>query len=206
MEIGNASGDFIDLKSYEKDMRYLIDTYIKADDSRKLGAFDNFTLLDFILIQAEKLKGENKEAAAEAIENNIRKKIVEKQLINPKYYEKLSAILLQLIEERRKGVHSYEELLNKYIQLVKQLEQPENNPEYPKSIRHRGALRAFYDNFGNDEEFALTIDKAIRESKEADFRYNKQKERKIKNALYAVVNDKEKIEEIYNLAVEQPEY
>lgn len=74
MEIGNASGDFIDLKSYEKDMRYLIDTYIKADDSRKLGAFDNFTLLDFILIQAEKLKGENKEAAAEAIENNIRKK------------------------------------------------------------------------------------------------------------------------------------
>ena len=206
MEIGNASGDFIDLKSYEKDMRYLIDTYIKADDSRKLGAFDNFTLLDFILIQAEKLKGENKEAAAEAIENNIRKKIVEKQLINPKYYEKLSAILLQLIEERRKGVHSYEELLNKYIQLVKQLEQPENNPEYPKSIRNRGALRAFYDNFGNDEEFALTIDKAIRESKEADFRYNKQKERKIKNALYAVVNDKEKIEEIYNLAVEQPEY
>ena len=206
MEIGNASGDFIDIKSYEKDMRYLIDTYIKADDSRKLGAFDNFTLLDFILIQAEKLKGENKEAAAEAIENNIRKKIVEKQLINPKYYEKLSAILLQLIEERRKGVHSYEELLNKYIQLVKQLEQPENNPEYPKSIRNRGALRAFYDNFGNDEEFALTIDKAIRESKEADFRYNKQKERKIKNALYAVVNDKEKIEEIYNLAVEQPEY
>ena len=161
----------------------------EADDSRKLGAFDNFTLLDFILIQAEKLKGENKEAAAEAIENNIRKKIVEKQLINPKYYEKLSAILLQLIEERRKGVHSYEELLNKYIQLVKQLEQPENNPEYPKSIRHRGALRAFYDNFGNDEEFALTIDKAIRESKEADFRYNKQKERKIKNALYAVVNE-----------------
>ena len=86
------------------------------------------------------------------------------------------------------------------------MEQPENNPEYPKSIRNRGALRAFYDNFGNDEEFALTIDKAIRESKEADFRYNKQKERKIKNALYAVVNDKEKIEEIYNLAVEQPEY
>lgn len=38
--IGNASGDFIDLKSYEADMRRLIDTYIKADDSRKIRSAD----------------------------------------------------------------------------------------------------------------------------------------------------------------------
>jgi len=42
--MGNASGDFIDLKSYEADMRRLIDNYIKADDSRKIGEFDDFTL------------------------------------------------------------------------------------------------------------------------------------------------------------------
>jgi type I restriction enzyme R subunit len=70
--IGNASGDFIDLKSYEQDMRRLIDTYIRSEDSRKLGEFDDFTLLDFVEAQGENLKGENKESAAEAIENNIR--------------------------------------------------------------------------------------------------------------------------------------
>ncbi|QOW61024.1 type I restriction endonuclease subunit R [Treponema pedis] len=206
MEIGRASGDFIDLKSYESDMRYLIDTYIKADDSRKLGAFDDFTLLDFILIQAEKLKGENKDAAAEIIENNIRKKIVEKQLMNPKYYAKLSAILMELVEQRRQAAHSYEELLNKYIALVKKSEQPENNTDYPKSIRTSGARRAFYDNFGNDEQLAVALDTAIRESKEADFRYNKVKEKKIKRAIYNIIADKNKVDDIYNLAVQQPEY
>src|SRR5665648_13501 len=109
--IGKASGDFIDLKSYEADMRRMIDTYIKADDSRKIGEFDDFTLLDFVLAQSEKLDGKGKEAAAEAIENNIRKKVVEKILINPKYYEKMSAILDELIKARREGAITYEKLL-----------------------------------------------------------------------------------------------
>ena len=47
--IGQASGDFIDLKQYEPGMRYLIDNYIIAFDSEKIGILDDFTLLDFIL-------------------------------------------------------------------------------------------------------------------------------------------------------------
>lgn len=117
--IGNASGDFIDLKSYEADMRRLIDTYIRAEDSRGIGKFDDFTLLDFVAVQGEKLGGSGKESAAEAIENNIRKKIVEKILINPKYYEKMSAILDELIKERRKGAIAYEKLLDHYRVLLK---------------------------------------------------------------------------------------
>jgi type I restriction enzyme R subunit len=101
--IGNASGDFIDLKSYEADMHRLIDTYIKADDSRKLGEFDDFT----VQAQGAKLAGREKEVAAEAIENNIRKKVVEKILINPKYYEKMSTILDELIKARREGGGNY---------------------------------------------------------------------------------------------------
>ena len=206
MEIGRASGDFIDLKLYENDMRYLIDTYIKADDSRKLGAFDDFTLLDFVLMQEEKLKGKDKEAVAEAIENNIRKKSVEKQPLNPKYYEKLSLILAQLVEQRRKDAHSYEELLQQYIELVKKAEQSENNSDYPVSIRKSGALRAFYDNFGNDEQLALTLDQTIRDSKEADFRNNQFKAKKIKRALFTVLGDQVLVESVYALAAEQPEY
>jgi type I restriction enzyme R subunit len=48
-----------------------------------------FTLLDFVSVMGEKLGGKGKEAAAEAIENNIRKKVVERILINPKYCEKM---------------------------------------------------------------------------------------------------------------------
>ena len=139
--IGNASGDFIDLKAYESDMRRLIDTYIKAEDSRVIGEFDDFTLLDFVIAQGEKFDGKGKEAAAEAIENNIRRKIVEKMHINPKYYEKMSAILDELIRERRKGVAAYEEFLERYIDLVK-IGKSENNPHYPESVRHSAARRA----------------------------------------------------------------
>lgn len=212
--IGNASGDFIDLKSYEADMRRLIDTYIKADDSRKIGEFDDFTLLDFVLVQGEKLNGKGKEAAAEAIENNIRKKVVEKNLINPKYYAKMSAILDELIKARREGALAYEKLLDKYIELVKQVENPENNPRYPASIRHSAALRALYDNCGEDEALAIALDKAVRKSKQADFRHNQFKERRIKAAIHAVIKDrfsseneaKMEVERIYNIVVEQVEY
>jgi type I restriction enzyme R subunit len=83
-------------------MRRLIDTYIKAEDSRNIGKFDNFTLLKFVLEQGENLKGKGKETTAEGIENNIRKKIIEKIQINPKYYENLSVILDELIKNERK--------------------------------------------------------------------------------------------------------
>jgi type I restriction enzyme R subunit len=204
--IGNASGDFIDLKSYEADMRRLIDTYIKADDSRKIGEFDDFTLLDFVLTQGEQFGGKGKEAAAEAIENNIRKKVVEKILINPKYYEKMSAILDELIKARREGAITYEKMLEKYVELVKNAENPENNLRYPESIRHSGALRALFDNCGEDEVLALALDKAVRESKQADFRHNEFKERKIKRALFAILQDMDEVERVYNIVVEQGEY
>ncbi len=35
-----ASGDYIDFKMYEPAMRHLIDTYIRAEDSQKIAAFD----------------------------------------------------------------------------------------------------------------------------------------------------------------------
>ena len=108
--IGTASGDFLDLKAYEPDMRKMIDNYITAADAEKIGDFDDLTLLDFVAKQGETLTGEgdsgHKEGAAEAIENNIRKKVIEKVTVNPRYYAKMSEILDKLIEERKQGVLS----------------------------------------------------------------------------------------------------
>ena len=204
--IGKTSGDFIDLKSYEADMRRLIDNYIKAEDSRTLGEFDNLTLLDFVLIQGEKLGGKNKEAAAEAIENNIRKKIVEKILINPKYYEKMSAILDELIRLRREGAAEYEAMLTMYIDLAKKTENPETYSDYPENIRHSCALRAFYDNCGEDEALAIALDQSVRENILDGFRHNEFKERRIKRALFEILKDHDEVDRIFNIVVEQKEY
>ncbi|MDR2376524.1 MAG: restriction endonuclease subunit R, partial [Treponema sp.] len=206
--IGRTSADFIDLKSFEPGMRFLIDNYIIAEDSRKLGAFDDFTLLDFILAQEEKLKdkGQSKESAAEAIENNIRKKIVEKILINPKYYERMSAILEQLIKERREGAIAYEQLLERYIAHARNVIRPEENEDYPKSIRKSGALRALYDNCGEDEELALALHEAVMENIQDRFRHNPVKENHIKRALLRILGNDSEVERIFKIICEQEEY
>jgi type I restriction enzyme R subunit len=187
-------------------MRRLIDTYIKAEDSRIIGEFDDFTLLDFVYAHGEKLGGKSKEAIAEAIENNIRRKVFERILVNPKYFERLSAILDELIKDRRRGAIAYEQLLEKYVELAKKAESPENNPHYPENIRHSGALRSFYDNCGQDEALAIALDKAVRGSIQDGFRHDLFKERRIKAALLAVLNDKDDMERVYSLVVAQAEY
>src|SRR5690606_8653092 len=103
-----ASEETIDLKSYEADMRFLIDTYIKAEESEKVSPFDDISLLDLMganmseAIESlpKSIKG-NKEAVAETIENNVRSKIVEEHLLDPKYFDQMSILLQELIERRK---------------------------------------------------------------------------------------------------------
>ena len=208
--IGRASGDFIDLKAYEPGMRYLIDNYISASESQEIGSTSDFTLLDFILTQEEKLKGEadkgEQESAAETIENNIRKKVVERMVINPAYYAKMSSILEQLILDRKRGVIAYGQLLETYMQLAKNVTKPEDNNRYPESIRGSGAMRALYDNCGEDEQTAIKLHKAIVKAKQDGFRNNPVKENKIKRALYQILNDEDEVERVYQIVVEQEEY
>ena len=90
-EIRNASGETLDLKTYEADMRHLIDNYIQAEEPRTISPFEDMTLLDMIVNSgiADAInslpKGikSNKEAVAETIENNVRKKIIKEHLIRP---------------------------------------------------------------------------------------------------------------------------
>ena len=210
-QIGRASGDFIDLKAYEPDMRFLIDNYIVSEGAEKIGDFDDFTLLDFILDQREKLVGDNSdsrkhESAAETIEKNVRKKIVERHLVNPKYYEKMSAILDQLIQERRQGVIDYTELLQKYIDLARNVTKPEENEDYPETVRHSAALRALYDNTGYSVDLAVELHEAVLRSRMDGFRNNPVKEKQIKRELYKILKDKNEVERIFKIIVEQEEY
>jgi type I restriction enzyme R subunit len=195
---------------YEPGMRYLIDNYIEASDATKIGVFDDFTLLDFIISQEDKFvkdtpRGQT-DSAAETIENNIRKKVVQKIIINPAYYSKMSEVLEQLILDRKKGVLAYKQLLEKYIELAKQVTKPEDNTRYPESIRMSGALRALFDNCGEDEGLALKIHKAVIKSKQDGFRHNLMKERRIKQELFKVLQDIDEVERVYSIVKEQEEY
>ena len=208
--IGRASGDFLDFKQFEPGMRYLIDNYIVADDAEKIAMFDDFTLLDFILAQEDKLNNDGKskeqESAAEAIENNIRKKVVQKIVINPAYYSKMSEVLEQLILDRKRGVIAYKQLLERYLELAKNVSTPEENEHYPESIRKSGAMRAFYDNCGEDEQLAIRLHKAVMISKMDGFRNNPVKETRIKRKLYKILKDEDMVERLYKIVVEQEEY
>ena len=226
-EIGLSSGDFIDLKQYDSAMRHLIDNYISASDSEKLGDMENFTLLAYIQKkQEEDLKNGNsgsdnkhksaQQNVAETIENNIRRKIIEKTPVNPKYYQKMSELFQTLIDERKEEVASYKEMLEKYAGLVIQVENPEQNNSHPESIRTSLALCALYDNFGEDEEYALALHKAVLDTKQDHFRGDLIKERQIKGGIYRVVqkfmNEAERdeqmdtVEKIYEIVKEQAEY
>ena len=147
-----------------------------------------------------------KEGAAEAIENNIRRKMVEKITVNPKYYEKMSAILEKLIQDRQQGVLSYKELLEEYIKLAKNVEHPEQNEDYPESIRKSKAMQALYDNVGEDEVLALKVHKAVMSSKMSGFRGDSIKENRIKRALFVILNDDATVERLFKIIEKQEEY
>ena len=103
-EVKLASGDYIDLKMYEPAMRHLLDTYIRAEDSEQLSAFDDVTLMQLIVERGDAAVDalpegirKNREAVAETIENNVRRLIIDETAVNPKYYEKMSELLDALI-------------------------------------------------------------------------------------------------------------
>jgi type I restriction enzyme R subunit len=188
-EVKLASGDYIDLKMYEPAMRHLIDTYIRAEESEKVSAFDDVSLIQLIVERGAAAIDalpdgirKNKEAVAEAIENNVRKLIIDEQPINPKYYEKMSALLDALIEQRRKEALDYQEYLRRIVELTKKVASPEASGAYPVAMNTPGK-RALYDNLDTDEPLALAIDAAVRASRQDDWRSNQFKVRRVRNAI-----------------------
>jgi type I restriction enzyme R subunit len=212
-EVKLASGDYIDLKMYEPAMRHLIDTYIRADDSETISAFDDMSLIQLIVERGMGAvdalpKGirENKDAVAETIENNVRKLIIDEQPINPKYYEKMSELLDALIEKRKADALAYEEYLAELVKLAKQVKNPTTGEVYPASL-NTVAKRSLYDNLGKDEALALNLDKAILAARQDSWRDNTVKIKKVRNAIKAVLGDDDAlVNNILNIVASQDEY
>jgi type I restriction enzyme, R subunit len=160
-EVKLASGDYIDMKMYEPAMRHLIDTYIRAEESEVISAFDDLSLVQLIVERGAEAvsalpKGirESREAVAETIENNVRKLIIDETPINPKYYERMSALLDALIAQRKSDKFDYEKYLADIVALAKKAQNPTEGATYPASL-NSPAKRALYDNLAKNEKLAL---------------------------------------------------
>lgn len=203
--VRKASGESLDLKAYEADMRHLIDTYIDADEPRKISPFDDMGLLELIVktgignaiaSQLGGLKG-NKAAIAETIENNIRSKIVKEHLSDPAYYERMSALLDEIIALRKTKAIEYEAYLKRIAELAKRVEAG-HSEETPQALKNSPGLRALYNNLkqtvANEDPgnyrgmndpmltLALEIDRTVKRVRPDGFRGVKAKENVIKAA------------------------
>lgn len=212
MVIKLASGDYIDLKMYEPAMRHLIDTYIQAEDSVKISAFDDIGLVDLIVQKGPEAINDlpdsiksNEDATAETIENNVRKLIIDEMPGNPIYFELMSKLLDEIIKQRKAQALRYQEYLQKIIDLTKKVCRPDTSTRYTPNLNTK-AKRALYDNLNQNEELALVLDEIILKTKKADWRGNLQKEREIKKAILSVVKNENEVERIFELVKNQTEY
>jgi len=211
--IRKASGETLDMKAYEADMRHLIDTYIEADEPRKISPFDNMGLLELIVKtgiadainkQLGGLKG-NRAAIAETIENNVRRKIIKEHLSDPAYYEKMSALLDEIIAARKAKAIEYEEYLKRIAELAKRVEAG-HAEETPEKLDTPGK-RALYNNLSQNETLALRVDETVKRVRPDAWRDNGgPREQVIKAALYGLLQDITEVERIFVIIKAQAEY
>lgn len=228
--IRKASGETLDIKPFEADMRHLIDTYIEASEPRKISPFDNMGLLELIVKTgiaeaiAKKLgemKG-NQGAVAETIENNVRSKIIKENPTDPAFFAKMSALLDEIIKLRKEKAIEYEEYLKRIGELAAKV-QAGKAEDTPDTLNTPGKL-ALYNNLTPQNtvaepatpygpstgdavlDLALKIDNAVKQARPDGWRGIQAREMMVKQAMYKVLNSVEEVERLFPIIVAQQEY
>lgn len=228
--IKKHSGEELDIKPYEADMRHLINTYIQADPAADLGHLSSLSLTEMIIETgihdaiARKLndKGKlSKNAIAEGIINNVRKTIIRDQLTDPKFYEEMSKLLADLIKQKRDDTDSYEKFLQEAEALVKRLAKKQPTAGIPAILHGNPEAIALFNNLASipattfqcpvdaDEKavLALEIDLAMREQAPAGWRGDETREKQVLNALFPILaRDRTATQAIFEIVKHQGGY
>ncbi|MDI9341055.1 MAG: HsdR family type I site-specific deoxyribonuclease [Sediminibacterium sp.] len=207
-----ASGEVLDMKTYEADMRFLIDNFIQADEAQMLSVFGDMSLLDIITSEGiseaiDKMPGSlkgNKQAVAETIENNVRSKIIKDELLDPAFFNEMSVLLDEIIKARKENALSYEAYLKRIAELAAKVNTG-TSETMPGTIRTPGQ-RALYNNLDHDEDLAMQVHEAVVTYKPDAWRGNIPRENSIKARLYEIFKDEDEVERIFAIIEKQTEY
>ncbi|MBP8259192.1 MAG: type I restriction endonuclease subunit R [Verrucomicrobia bacterium] len=236
--IKKHSGEELDIKPYEADMRHLLNTYVQADPAADLGGLGEMSLTEFIIKTgihdaiAKKLNEKGKlsrNAIAEGIINNIRKTIIRDQLTDPRFYEQMSTLLDDLIQQSRADAAAYEEFLRKAAALAKRLAAMQPEEGVPAALHGKREAIVIYNNlprilaaaradddrvaeppadYGDERvRLALAIDRVMREQAPAGWRGDQAREAQVLNALFPLLNrNREATLVLFELIRNQPGY
>ena len=230
--IKKHSGEELDIKPYEADMRHLINTYIQADPADDLGNLSSLSLTELIIETgihdaiARKLNQQgklSKNAIAEGIINNVRKTIIRDQLTDPRFYEELSKLLDDLIKQKRDDTESYEKFLQQAEALVKRLARKQPDAGIPVALHGKPEAIVLFNNLASipvtsfqcpaDEnekaKIALEIDMAMRELAPAGWKNDSEGPRGIQvmNALFPIMSrDRTATQAIFEIVKHQGGY
>ena len=229
--IRRAAGETLDLKPFEADMRHLIDTYIEASTPRQISPFDGVGLLDLIvktgiadaIAEAFGERQGQHDAVAESIENNVRSKIIKEHLTDPAFFEKMSALLDEIISLRKVRAVEYEEYLVRIAELAGRV-QAGKADDAPAALDTPGRL-ALYNNlkgrvpanraaeptapFGDlDADMALArrLDDGIKRHRPDDWRGEPAREQMVKQAMYAELLNVDEVMRLFPIVFAQREY
>ena len=215
--IKNHSGEELDIKPFEADMRHLINSYVLADPADLLGDLSSLSLTELIIQTgihdaiAKKLNEKGKlsrNAIAEGIINNVRKTILRDQLTDPMFYAEMSKLLEDLIKRKRDDTESYEQFLKNAEELAKKLGTGKGENDVPAALHGNKEATVLYNNLPavlaasalpntaaepatqyGDEclELALKLDKAIRQKAPAGWKGDTAREAQVLNAIFPIL-------------------
>ena len=231
--IKRHSGEELDVKPFEADMRHLLNTYIQADPAADLAELANVPLTELIIETgihdaiARKLneKGRlSRNAIAEGIINNVRKTIIRDQLTDPRFYDQMSKLLDDLIKQGRADKEAYEEFLRKAEALVKKLAARQSDDGVPAVLHGKKEATVIYNNLPRIlgvaavaaeptpgqvglAELALRIDAVMRERAPAGWKGDQARETQVLNALFPLMDrNREATRALFELVRNQPGY
>jgi len=212
-EVKLAAGEDVDFKAYEADMRFLLDTYIKAGASQVVSDFEDTGLINLVVKLGpnalDKLPPgvkQSKDAVAEVIINNMRKVIIDEHALNPKFYDRMSELLDAILEERRKQALDYEQYLAKILQATQQLGTKDTGKTYPSWAKH-GGQTALIDTLDDDADLAFAIDSAIRNVKQHGWVDSPIKQKQVKRAIARLLlAGDDRVEMLFDLVRSRDEY
>ena len=216
-EVKQCSGDYVDMKTVEAEMRQLVDAFVKAEIGTVLTTLDGKTLSELIAANAEETAEQVKKKvgeknAADAISNNIKRDITEKNCRNPKFYDKLSKLLDDIVKQLKEEAISYKEFLQKIEKLAKDVVSGGSSQPGGTIKLTSPRLQALYDNAPEQldktlrEHFAEVMDTCITNNAQPGFVTNTMKERKLRKAIrrslvtLEIEATDELVELVFNLA------